>query len=172
MKNNKGITLIALAIMVIIIIMLATITTTTGLNVIKESRYNKAVAELKIMQAKVNELYGEYKNVGTVSLPAEVNGIDISNVSNEDIIDEIEESYNSVYNKSFTKTEIKADGFRFYSSDYIKNTLDVDGVNGDFIININTRTVIYIEGMEKDGIVYYALNQIEGEQYNVQYNEI
>lgn len=171
MKNNKGITLIALSIMIIVILILATMTTTTGLNVIKESRYNKAVAEMKIMQAKVNELYDEYKNEGPILLPAKVNGIDISEVSDEEIIDEIEQSYNSVYSKNFNKAEIKADGFRFYSSDYIKNTLDLDGVDGDFIININTREVIYIDGIEIDDDVFYSLDEIEGEQYNVPYNE-
>ena len=72
MKNNKGITLITLVVMIIVILILASVGTTTGLDVIRQSKYNRAVAEMKAMQTKVNELYEEYRsgdlsadNIGT-----------------------------------------------------------------------------------------------------------
>lgn len=152
MKNNKGITLIALTVMIIIILILVSITTTTGLNVIKESRYHKAIAEMKIMQTKVNELYDEDKN-----------GIYGEDINLED--SEIMSAYNLVH-KSDSNIGPIGD-FKYWSADYIKNTLDVDGVDGDYIINIKTRTVIYIEGIEIDDDVFYSLDEIEGEQFNV-----
>lgn len=158
MENNKGITLIALTIMIIIMLILVAITTTTGLNVIKESRYNKAVAEMKTMQAKVNELYDEYKEG---KLEPTNYGTQISSSIQADA----NVAYNSVQSSNSEIGEFQ--DFRFYSADYIKNTLDVDGVDGDYIINIKTRTVIYLDGIEIDDYVFYSLDEIEGEQFNV-----
>ncbi len=162
MKNNKGITLIALSVMIIVILILASITTTTGLNVIKESRFNKVVAEMKIMQTKVNELYDEYRE--NKIQPTDY-GVAL-NTTNNTTQEEIDEAYTSVYETIGEEIGEKTH-FRYYSSDYIKNTLDIDGVDGDYIINIETRTVIYIEGIEIDDDVFYSLDEIEGEQFNV-----
>ena len=39
------------------------------------------------------------------------------------------------------------------------------------MINIDTRSVILVDGIENNGITYYSLGEIEGEQYNVNYVE-
>lgn len=65
LKNNEGITMIALVITVIILIILASITTYSGLSTARESRYYNAVSEMKVMQTKVNEYYEDYKNGDT-----------------------------------------------------------------------------------------------------------
>ena len=112
---------------------------------------------MKIMQAKVNELYDEDKNG--------VYGVDINTLDAEKKDEIIIAHKISVKNTDANIGELT--DFRYYSSDYIKNTLDIDGVDGDYIINIRTRTVIYIEGIETDDDVFYSLDEIKGEQYNV-----
>ena len=91
MQKNKGITLIALVTMVIIVLILASVGTTTGLSVIRQSKYNRAVGEMKIMQTKINEMYEEYKsgelNIDNLGTP-------ISDVSSS-IQSQINIAYNS-----------------------------------------------------------------------------
>ena len=115
---------------------------------------------MKVMQTKINEMYEDHKS-GDDS---------IANLGSA--IDEISSSL-----KSKAETAIRSvDGnlnriedFRYYSADYIKNTLDVDGVEGDYLVNIKTREVISVDGTKNDGEMYYSLSQIENEQFNVEY---
>ncbi len=160
MKNNKGITLITLVVMIIVILILASVGTTTGLDVIRQSKYNRAVAEMKAMQTKVNELYEEYRSG---DLSADNIGTDIPS----SLQTKAETAYNSVKQTNSQIGELN--DFRYYSSNYIEDTLDVDGIEDDYLVNIKTREVILIDGTKNDGEMYYSLSQIEDEQFNVEY---
>lgn len=160
MKNNKGITLITLVVMIIIILILASVGTTTGFDVIRQSKYDRAVAEMKAMQTKVNELYEEYRSG---DLSADNLGTDIPS----SLQTKAETAYNSVKQTNSQIGELN--DFRYYSSNYIEDTLDVDGIEDDYLVNIKTREVILIDGTKNDGEMYYSLSQIDDEQFNVEY---
>ena len=87
LRNNKGITLIILVVTAVVLFILSTVTIQSGLSTTKLSRYYKGVSELKVMQAKVNTLYEEYKN-GDETLKKEMEnyGDDISTKSNKEDI--------------------------------------------------------------------------------------
>ncbi len=159
MRNNKGITLITLVVMIIIILILASVGTATGLDVIRQSKYNRAVAEMKVMQTKVNEMYEEYKS-GDLTL--DNIGTDIPS----SLQTKSETALTAIYGNL---SNINISDFKYCSADYIKNTLDVDGVEEDYIINIKTRKVILLEGVKNDEEMYYSLSQIPWEQFNVEY---
>ena len=69
MKNNKGITLIALTVMVIVIIIIASVTVYSGINSVKNSKDKKYEAELGTIQHAVLENYSKY--LSTKDLPKE-----------------------------------------------------------------------------------------------------
>ena len=169
LKNNKAITLIALIIMIIVMLILAGVGTTTGLNVVRESKFYNAVSNLKVMQTKINEIYEEYKYADT----EEKNRIE--NYGAEippDIASYANTAFNSAKNNNLTGTSIgEYADFRLYTSNYIKENLDLDNIDSDYLVNIKTRTVILLDGMIQDGVKYYSLGEIEGEQYNVEYEE-
>lgn len=62
-------------------------------------------------------------------------------------------------------------GFKYFSQETINNDLDIDGIKYDFIINIESRYVILVDGIERNGTYYYSLGEIEDEGYNVDYIE-
>ena len=160
MRKNKGITLISLIVMIIVIIILASVASRTGLSVIRESKYNRAISEMKIMQTKINEIYEDYKNGDETQYGAEIPA---------QVQSKAQTAYNAV-NPNNSHPEVGAfEDYKYYSADYIKNTLDVDGIDGDYLVNIKTRTAISIDGAKNEGTTYYALCQISGEQYNVEY---
>ena len=157
MKNNKGITLVSLVIMIIVLLILASVGTNTGISVIRQSKFNRTIGEMKILQVKINELYEEYKsgeldieNIGTVIPPSLLTKAQMA-------LTAVEGSFNNIAN------------FKYVTADYIKNTLDVDGVEEDYIINIKTRKVILLDGVKNDEEMYYSLSQIPWEQFNVEY---
>lgn len=166
LKNNRGITMIALVITVIVLIILASITTYSGVSTIRESRFYKAISEMKVMQAAVNEWYEDYKS-GDSSIWDK--GVSLNSSGKNE---QITKAYNSAKTNNLNGTDIgDITGYKFYSSNLIVDDLDIDGISYDFIINIETRNVILVDGIERKGVTYYSLNEIEEEQYNVGYVE-
>ena len=49
--------------------------------------------------------------------------------------------------------------------------MSIDGITYDFMINVENRYVILVDGIERDNKTYYYLGEIDGEQYNVDYTE-
>lgn len=148
------------------LIILASVTTYTGANTIKNARYYNAVSELKAMKTKVDQLYEEYQNADYDAKATILN-------QGEDTTEKATELSNSYYvasqnNKTYEDLGNEED-YRYYSNDYIKNNLDVDGIDRDFFINIKARSVLLVDGIEYQNETYYALCQIEGEQFSVKY---
>lgn len=154
MKKQEGITLISLVITIIVLSILVSVATYSGVSVIKSSKMTAFTTELKIMQSKINTLYqenpeGEYGEAITGNI--------------------LEQAVNI-----FTKTEsgiISLEGYRYWSRDYIKNQLHIEGIEQDFFVNVSKRSVVSFEGLEYEGKKYYTINQIPNGLYNVEYQE-
>ena len=163
-KNIKGITLIALVVMIIIILILTAIGASIGTNTIRKSRYYKAVSEMKVMQTKVNELYEDFIG-GDESLLTLGKDLQESGIYNE-----AAKAFDVAKEKNLTAKEIgEFSDYRYYTAEDVKQTFNIDGIDLDFILNIKSRTVICLDGLKLDGQTYYSLNEIEDEQYNVEY---
>ena len=167
-KNNSGITLISLVITIILLLILATIGISSGISTVRSSRLTKFTTEMNLMQQKVNELYDSYTNNRTVNVAGnEYTGTDIANIGN-DISDVSEEQRNEVFSASgagITDTS----GYRYYNASIIDG-LGIDGVDGEFFVNVAKRSVISVDGFEYEGNKYYTLEQLPEGLYNVEYN--
>lgn len=62
MKNNKGITLIALVVIIVLIIIMSTLAIYTGANSLKLIQIQKYKAQMQAIQSAVDEFYEEYEN--------------------------------------------------------------------------------------------------------------
>ena len=166
LKQNRGITIISLVVTVIVLIILASITTYSGVSTARESRYYDAVHQMKVMQSEVNSWYEEKKDGDESNWNK---GVLLSSSGKET---KCFTAYNSARDNNLNGTDIgQIADFKYFSKDVIKDDLDIEGISYDFIINLNTRSVILVDGIEKDEKIYYSLGEIEGEQYNVDYIE-
>lgn len=158
MKNlkNKGITLVSLVITVIVLLILASIATYSGINVIQSSKLTAFTTELKIMQTQVNELYQRYKDGDNTVLGL---GKDLGSVS---------EQANKAFNASGITEQSE---YRYFDQNTIKDGLKIEGVEGEFFVNIKTRSVVSCEGFKYEGETYYTLEQLPDGLYNVEYND-
>lgn len=163
MKNEKGITLVSLAITVIILIILASISVYSGTSTVRYAKYNKAKSEMEIMQANVNSWHQEYQNI-------EVKDEEITEgKTKEDIKQEKQNTFIEKYGvittdsscdqtaltKTVNATGITSSEYRFLSEDFIKNNLGLDA-SFDYLINIPSRTVILFNGLAYNGKTYYT----------------
>lgn len=166
LKENKGITMISLVITIIVLMILASITTSSGLSTAREARYYRAIHEMKVMQAEVNQWYEDRKDGDTTNWDK---GIPILSSGRES---KCITAYTSARDNNLTDSNIgDIAKFKFFSTDAIKDDLDIEGISHDFIINLDSRCVILVDGITKDGVNYYSLGEIEDEQYNVDYIE-
>lgn len=154
-ENRKGITLVSLVITIVVLLILASITTYSGIEVIKSSRLTTFTTEMKIMQTQVNELYQKYKDGDSTVLDL---GKDLNIVS---------EQANKVLNASGITEQ---SGYRYFDQNTIKDVLKIEGVEGEFFVNIKTRSVVSYEGFKYDDKIYYTLEQLPNSLYNVEYD--
>ena len=159
MRKNNGITLISLVITIAVLIILASIATYSGVNVIRQSKLNKFTSEMNIMQTEVNSLYDKY-STGTEE---EQNTI----LNYGEVLDS---NASKVFTTS-TSGITDSSGYRYYTQATLKE-LGIDGIEGEFYVNVPKRSVISCEGLEYEGITYYTPEQLPNGVYNVEYEKV
>lgn len=156
--NNNGITLMALVITIIILIILASIGTYSGIQVVKSAQFTAFSTELKIMQTQVNKLYEEKKNGNS---DVDALGKTISSSST---------TVQSHATKAFNASGITdTSDYKYFDTDTIKS-LNIEGVEGEFFVNVDKRSVASYDGFEYEGKTYYTLEQLPDRLYNVEHN--
>lgn len=148
-KNNKGITMITLVITIIVLIIISSIAINNGYQSSTQARFYNAISEMKAMQTKVNTIYEDYINsTDDVKKEIEAYGESLEE-SGKNAAAQV--AYDDVIKNNITGENVgDIQDYRYYSKDYIKNDLDTDGIDYDFIVNIKTRTVILIDGVIRD----------------------
>lgn len=165
LKNQKGITLTTLAIMVIVILIISGVGIASGAGTIKYSKYLEFQSELKMVQSKVNEISEQYIKEN-IKIGEELTA------DAEKILDvsEVNEELNKKANSDAGKLQEIKNGFRFCSKEYLSKVFGLDGLNRDYLINLDPCIVISNEFFDYEGVNYYMLEQMEGTLYNVTYN--
>lgn len=154
-KENKGITLVALVITIIVLLILSGMTFSSGKKVIDSAKLEKFSAELQIMQTEVNSLYQQYEqgDETVLSLGKEL-----------EETEEVATAFNGA-------EETDTTGYRIYTADTLQG-LGIEEIKQDFLVNVETRKVISIQGLECDGETYYTIEQIPENLYNVATKDI
>ena len=150
--SRKGVTLISLVITIVLLIILASIGITSGVSVIRQSKMNRFTTEMKIMQTEVNDLYDRYSSGET----------DVLNLGSE-LDSQADEVFTSEASWITDKT-----GYRYYDQEAIQG-LGIDGLGGEFYVNVEKRSVVSHDGFEHEGTTYYTLEQLPNGLYNVGY---
>lgn len=158
--NNKGITLMALVITIILLIILASIGTYSGIQVVKSAQLTAFSTELKIMQTQVNKLYEEKKNGNDEYVDRF--GIAISSDTN------VQKQAYKVFSALGIADTSK---YKYFDTNTIKS-LNIEGVEGKFFVNVDKRSVISYDGFEYEGKTYYTLEQLPDGLYNVELNTV
>ena len=161
LKNERGITLMALVITVIVLLILASIGIYNGLGTIRSSKYMAFKTELELLQSSVNKIYSENPD------NLESYGVDMTSEQKE--IFNVTEVSNILNSLSSDIESIKS-GFKYFSKDYIVSDLGIQGITNDYYINLSKRLIIVVEPFEYEGTTYYMLEQMEDGIYNVAYN--
>ena len=156
LKSKKGITLVSLVVTIAVLIILASIATYSGVNVIRQSKLNRFITEMKIMQTEVNSLYDKYSN-GTDEEKADI-------LNSGKALDS--EASNVFTTNASGITD--SSGYKYYDKATIES-LGIEEVEEEFYVNVEKRSVISKLGFEYEGEKYYTLAQLPNGLYNVEY---
>lgn len=182
MKKERGVTLVTLAITITVLIIIASVATYSGIEIINSSRQTKFTAELKIMQVQINSIYQKYKE----NNPIVINGttyygekeagtgkLTILQIGQE-LSGEVQTQANKIFtelvndgNSGITSTDTT--GYRYWNVETIKS-IGIEGVEQDCFVNVEKRSVISYKGLKHEGKMYYVLNQLPDNLYNVEYD--
>ena len=178
-KEAKGITLISLIITIVVLLILASIGTYSGIDVIKSSEFTEFTTGLKIMQTQVNNIYQKYKDNNTIIIDETIyyGEAQKDNSEGKKIILELGEEITgdkaTQANKVFTEAAsgiTSQEGYRYWSNELI-NKLGIEGVTGDFFVNIEKRSIISYKGFKYKEKTYYTIEQLPDSLYNVEYED-
>lgn len=157
--EEKGVTLIALVTAIVIVLILSSIGATAGISTINWASFSQFKNELKILQTKVNEL----KQNNEIDIGKELSE-EQKNIFNNTTISNI------IYNGKSDEEKIKIqDGFKYCNRDYIRKEFNLESVKRDYLINVEYRYIIFYNGFEYEGNIYYMPEQIDDSLYNVNY---
>lgn len=158
LKNNKGITIVALIITVILMLILVSVATYSGINTYKNTEVTKFVAQMQLIQTKVDELVEENN---------------IENIGEEITTDETKKN---IIDLAYTNGEIQSNTdeyknkFKYISRENLELQLDIADIEDDVLVNFETREVISISGVEYGGKKYYTQYKLPNGQTLI-YNE-
>ena len=155
MKNKKGITLMSLVITIIVIMIIASIATYSGANMVRYAKYNKAKAEIKIIQTQVGKWYTEYKD-GNNDVLNYGKGL---NENSQEISDAIESTFLAV---GITDESVKSN-YRFFSEQYLKSEIGLDA-SLDYLISVKDRDTMLVAGISYNNMKYITLKDFEIEK--------
>ncbi len=166
LENSRGITLIALVTTIIIIVILTSVAVYTGKDIVEKSKFTAFTTELKIMQTHVNELYQECRDGNTIQVGnTEYTGESIKSIGTN-------ASAHPNAQQVFTLEEsgiTDSTGYVYFNKQLIQN-LNIEGVDGEYFVNIGKRSIVSCDGVKYKGKTYYTLEQIPESLYNVEYN--
>lgn len=143
MKKNRGISLVTLIITIIVLVIVASVIIFTGLNVNRE----KAVG--------TKTVYEVYSIVDAVTNRALLNKL------NPDYYAYVGINDFATIRVGNSETYTGGSDWYLVSSQEEFNELGLDNIDGEYLVNYKTGTVIAISGVKYEGTTYYSLNELK-----------
>lgn len=162
LKNNNGITMVALVLTVIILAILSGVSLTTGFSVLKDFRAGRIISNMILVQAKLEDIYEDYEfyNDEKYLIGTNVNSINSTTYTLDDVvlsineISEIATKHNTTSENVLTWKWYKWNQANLKELGLDKNML---GSNEYFYINYENSEIIYSTGTISDGNSYHSL---------------
>lgn len=147
MKNNEGITLVAVILTVIILVMLAGVIAIEIGDTYEKSSVVQFIAYMKMIQKKVDFYVEEGVNCENLG-----RSLTLENKSNLQNIIDLD------YQNLISTSDVNSTKLRYFNSTDIYKYFDIADINDEIIVNFENREIISLTGVEKDGEKYYVEN--------------
>ena len=142
LKNNKGVTLVALSISIIIIGIILTVIVFSSRNSLKMRDLNNMYSDIRILEDKISIYYLDYNELPILGR--------LPNAQVNKMLSDTSKNPNNYKNGTMTK---------FYVIDTSKllNISLNNQESGKYAINEQSHSVYYIDGVKVDDVTYYTI---------------
>ncbi len=155
-KDNKGITLIALVITIIIMSVLVTVVTYSGIDTYKNAKVTNFVAQMKLIQSKVDDLVQN-------KTKEEINNLGLNEVTTSEQINAINTAYNNQEILSNVISEYKV-----FTTNQLLDIFEIEDIESDIMVNFTTREVVSVNGIDNEGKNFYTQYKLPNGQALIQ----
>lgn len=159
LKKDAGITMISLVVTIIILVILSSIITYSGLSSIRNNKFEKLRFEMEIVQANVNLWYQQY-----IDVPNEE--IDIGSPIPDSMLSELQGPTGTLNKVKEIADSMNIDmsndisSYRYFSKTDFES-LQISGIENNYIIDIKKQIAILVEAYEYNGTNYYIIDQVK-----------
>ena len=157
LKDNKGITLLALVVTIVVLIIIASVAAISGVSATHYIKYQNAKSQFQVIQSKIDSLYGEYSDIKDTTEKANwKNDTFAGTIKGSNFETELDSSIVNQTLNGLTIDSTNQDNYMYLSTDFIKNNLKVEGISYNFIVNLDEREVRLYGGVEYQNEMYYS----------------
>lgn len=160
MKNENGITLMALIIIVAVLLIIASVSIYTGTESLDNISLNGFYTKLEIVQERIDDIATTNESYIDGN-----NSIYIKDAGQDLTTDQINKLQNILEQKEISYANIS--DFRYFTIQDVKKILDLEEINYNLFINFKNRIVVVEDGITIGDITYYML---EDTKYFVESN--
>lgn len=164
MKNEKGITLVALVITIILMMILLSVSIETGFTTYENMKVQAFIAKMITVQEAVDKLCDKYSI-------QEINGMGVSFSSLDDVDYKVEKKVLSdlLTNKPESNWyglagDNNSANYRYFSVEDISSILGIKDFDTPIFFNPRTRNVIAVKGVKYEDKMYYRQYDLPGGQ--------
>lgn len=165
-QGERGITLVSLVCTVAIIIVLAGMGISAGSSNIQAAKYTAYQTELKVLQIKINKITEQYQEENK-QIGVELRDSDKQILNTAEVVEQLAKKAKDA---GITLEEVQ-NGFRLCTPEDIKQTLGIENITREFLINVQQCIVISTEKFQYEGTDYYMQEQMKDGLYNVTYKD-
>jgi Tfp pilus assembly protein PilE len=148
-SNQKGITIITLAVTIIVMVILASVTVNAGTNIIKKANLQNINTNMMLIQAKTKTIEEQAKFNNDTS---GYKGTKIANITSNQLIE------NLISNNIIDDEE---NCYLLAQSDLNAMGLEKIDIEDGYIVNYDTNEIIYVKGFEANNQTYYKLSEMK-----------
>lgn len=168
LKNERGITIIALVVTVIVLVVLVSTGIKYGSYSLQEAKLKNYTYVMQQIQGRVDSVYEKMRmeaEPSYIRLNGEIMGVNISGVpdARTTLVDVKGIDYDGTNQND--KNLYPVDGltiYRYFSREDLSKQLDIKDPQLDVIINFKTREVISVQGFKYEQYTYYTLKEATG----------
>ena len=180
MKNQKGITLVALIITIAVLLIIAIISIGSGTDSLDNTRLQGFYAQLEIVQKRVDDIAAT--NESYINSYGETVYLKEQGITFENLDTTKQETLQKILIAEGMETKLDMTNFRYFTKAELENILDLSEIDYNMFIDFENRIVIAEEGITIKDQTYYMLENstylveqdtnknvgtIEGLEYNI-----
>ena len=166
-KDNKGITLVALIVTVIVMLILIGVGIFNADQAYKNGQVSKFVTQMQLIQARIDEVIGDTDFITEIT--AEKPAITSDDIS---ILDKAHQNHEIPYDSSIEYNSEYKNQFKHFTISNLDEELDLSDIDTDVLINFTTKEIVAIDGVEYKDVVYYTQYLLPQGQTLIQYNNL